>query len=179
LDGQTILEPGQTRRIECSAFKLKGHLEQTHGDVAVIVKLAFEDNDEFEGVGFLEAKRRARPGNGFPALDAGQLKRLYKGTDYAKVLLYDWSPVIPGAAVATHYDAQEKFVYLQGLDLSLQPKALKAARDFAGKELVSTHVLLVGISVGAGNLPPPRVEPPNQEQFMPLGERRRPNGNTW
>jgi hypothetical protein len=207
LDGQTVLEPGQTRRIACSAFKLKGKLEQEHGDVAVIVNLAFEDGDELEGVGFLEAKRRDRYGTGFPALDVKQLKRLYKGTDYAKVLLYDWAPVIPGAVVDSPYDSpyethaivipmdsmldgkranrnayrlgvslshQLVYRYLQGLDLSLQTKALAAARGFATKELISTSVLSIGVGVGAGNLPPPHVKPPDLEQYALLTEQRRP-----
>lgn len=101
LDGMEVQSASERRQIACEAFKLRGKIETHHGDVAVLVRIAFDDDDELKGVGFLEAKRRDWSKDNFPALKIQQLRRLYGKTRYAKVLLYDHEPIISGAPGST------------------------------------------------------------------------------
>lgn len=74
----------------CDAFKLKGKLEQTRGDIAVLVVNQSLQGKSFEGVGFLEAKKKYKDSGKYEGIKIDQLDRIKSNTPLAYVLLYDW-----------------------------------------------------------------------------------------
>jgi hypothetical protein len=74
------------------AFKADGTLEESHGDVAFLVKQTFPNDRELVGVAFLEAKRIYDSGR-FDKLDWNQLKKHAANSSSNRLLLYDNSDV--------------------------------------------------------------------------------------
>jgi hypothetical protein len=75
------------------AFKLRGPLEQAHGDIAVLVQFRSWEGETLEGVGFLEAKRRDVGAETYPAIDFSQLQRIRAKSPHTQVLLYDYNQI--------------------------------------------------------------------------------------
>ena len=94
----------EKRSIDCSLFKLRGRVEQHHGDVAVLVTQYFHDGLSVTGVGLLEAKACDRDTDGFSSLNSAQLERLYKKAHYPKFLLYDRERIVSDCVELTHPD---------------------------------------------------------------------------
>lgn len=93
LNGATVNER-EERQLTCRAFKAKGRVEQEHGDIAVLVRILYPDGDLVDGVGYLEAKRRDWSLDRFSAMKVDQLRREYRQTGHAQVLLYDREPIL-------------------------------------------------------------------------------------
>jgi hypothetical protein len=75
-------------QIARDAFKADGPLEESNGDVAVLVKQTFPNRKELIGVAFLEAKRIYDSGR-FDKLDWKQLNRQAANSASHRLLLYD------------------------------------------------------------------------------------------
>ncbi len=76
-------------KILCEAYKYSGAAETAYGDIAVLVKIHYPDKTLFEGIGFLEAKKRDISGNGFGAFKLDQIQRIYQNAPHSFVLMYD------------------------------------------------------------------------------------------
>lgn len=74
--------------VNWDAYKASGTLERDHGDIAILVRLAFTQSNSVSGVGFLEAKR-IYPSGEYTALDWPQLKYQSPLTTNHRLLLYD------------------------------------------------------------------------------------------
>ena len=74
--------------IAWDAFKAEGSLEESNGDVAMLVKQTFPNRSELVGVAFLEAKRVYDSGR-YEKLDWKQLNRQNANSSAHKLLLYD------------------------------------------------------------------------------------------
>lgn len=92
----------EERDIACSLFKVRGRVEQDHGDVAVLVTQTFHDGLSVTGAGFLEAKACDRDTDGFSSLKSVQLERLYRYARYPKFLLYDRERINSDSIELTH-----------------------------------------------------------------------------
>lgn len=78
--------------IAWDAYKADGKLEESNGDIAILVKQTFPNQSELSGVAFLEAKRTYEPTGGYDKLDWAQLSRQNSNSSYHKLLLYDHEP---------------------------------------------------------------------------------------
>jgi len=81
-------------KILWTAYKQKGTSERTFGDIALYIKIAYQDGDKLEGVAFLEAKKRYENKITFDAIKPNQLKRIYKHAPHSMILLYDYEEII-------------------------------------------------------------------------------------
>lgn len=73
------------------AYKADGALEQDHGDIAIIVRIAFPKQKTLDGVAFLEAKRNYES-SGYKKLNWEQLEYQSSKISNHQVLLYDDQP---------------------------------------------------------------------------------------
>ena len=80
--------------IAWDGYKADGALEESHGDIAILVKQTFPNKSELLGVGFLEAKRSYKTSGRYAKIDWAQLNRQNGNTAHHKLLLYDHDPVI-------------------------------------------------------------------------------------
>ena len=92
LDGSIISELGN-KVIFLTPFKLKKTLENKYGDIAIIVKINYDDGDSLNGVAFLEAKRKYKESGHYDAIHWGQLKRIYGYAPHSQLLLYDYRDI--------------------------------------------------------------------------------------
>ena len=74
-------------------LKLKGKLEKSFGDIAILVKVWLTSEISVEGVAFYEAKKqyfnsKGEP-EGFKAIDQKQLSTICSQTSSSQILLYD------------------------------------------------------------------------------------------
>lgn len=76
-----------------SAYKLPRPPETKFGDVAILINIRYQDGDDIEGVGFLEAKKRDKDKITFSALKIPQLKRINKNAPHSMLLLYDYEDI--------------------------------------------------------------------------------------
>lgn len=82
-------------KVSMNAFKQAGTLTETKfGDIAIIVKITYPDGKEIEGVGYLEAKKRSFGTMRFGAINVSQLKKINKNAPRARLLLYDYTPIV-------------------------------------------------------------------------------------
>jgi hypothetical protein len=75
--------------LNAEAYKITGAIEQTHGDIAIVVHHMFDDRRELRGIGFYEAKASSVGINRYPAFDYRQLRRLVTSTPKLALLLYE------------------------------------------------------------------------------------------
>src|SRR6202049_2764963 len=94
LGSASVIASDRPFTIEVDAFKAHGKLEQTRGDIAVIVRRTSWEDEELTGIGFLEAKRRYPNTGEYTALDFTQLDRIHDGTDNLQILLYDFELIV-------------------------------------------------------------------------------------
>jgi hypothetical protein len=73
--------------------------ERDYGDIALIVKLLYQDKDELEGVAFLEAKRKFENTLAFDSAKTDQLKRIDNHSTTAMMLLYDFNDITKFASI--------------------------------------------------------------------------------
>ncbi|MBO9999976.1 MAG: hypothetical protein J7641_13440 [Cyanobacteria bacterium SID2] len=73
------------------AYKADGDLEEEHGDIAILVRLAFSKQKTLIGVAFLEAKRNYGS-SGYKKLNWKQLEYQSSQVSNHQVLLYDDRP---------------------------------------------------------------------------------------
>ena len=83
----------KAQKVKWEGFKLKGTLETSFGDIAVIVKVWVTSDRFVEGVAFYEAKRQFfdekwKP-KGFSSIKQEQLANIISKTHASNVLLYD------------------------------------------------------------------------------------------
>jgi len=71
------------------AYKMDGRLEENNGDVAVLVKITFENKNSLTGVAFLEAKRVYNSGR-YESLKWAQLRHMSSHSSQHHLLLYDF-----------------------------------------------------------------------------------------
>ncbi len=93
LNGAWIDGMDRPFRVECDVFKVTGKVETQHGDLAVLVEFNTWAGEKLVGVGFLEAKKRARKSGEYDGVDVAQLKRISKNTPYAQLLLYSFEDI--------------------------------------------------------------------------------------
>lgn len=74
--------------LHAEAYKVTGTVEQTHGDIAVVVRHIFANGPELRGIGFYEAKASDSCGR-YPAFKRRQLQRLLTSTPKLTLLLYE------------------------------------------------------------------------------------------
>ncbi len=80
--------------IKMNLFKQRGKNSETkYGDVAVISNILYPDGTRVEGIGYLEAKKRAVGQISFEAVKESQLKTISSNAPRAKLLLYDYEPI--------------------------------------------------------------------------------------
>lgn len=104
----TIDDNRKKYNLSLNPFKLRGkNTETKYGDIAILVKIVYPDNDFLEGVGFLEAKKRYRNTNRFDALKTSQLKKIYRNSPHTRLLLYDYSPITEFPSV--FYDFEYRY----------------------------------------------------------------------
>lgn len=81
------------QKVKWECHKLKSHLENQYGDIAVIVKVWLTPECFVEGVAFYEAKRQylndTHQPQGFNAIKLEQLLRISELTHASHILLYD------------------------------------------------------------------------------------------
>jgi len=77
--------------IAWDGFKADGALEESNGDVAILVKQTFPNHAELLGVAFLEAKR-SYPSGRYDKIDWSQLNRQNANSSSHRLLLYDHKP---------------------------------------------------------------------------------------
>ncbi len=81
------------QKVKWEGFKLKGKLETSFGDIAVIAKVWITSDRFIEGVAFYEAKRQFFDdewnAKGFASIKQDQLSRISLKTHASNVLLYD------------------------------------------------------------------------------------------
>jgi len=87
-------------RIFVNTFKQKGKVETKYGDIAVLVKITYEDHSVLEGVGYMEAKTRHIKQGDFRATKVVQLKTINSNAPRARLLLYDYEPIV--GFIGTH-----------------------------------------------------------------------------
>jgi hypothetical protein len=93
LNGSQI-EDLELRNIFINPFKLKSKkLENSYGDIAIVVKIEYKDGDTIEGVAFLEAKRKYKESGNFDALKWDQLERILSNASHSQLLMYDFKPI--------------------------------------------------------------------------------------
>lgn len=68
-------------------FNRKLNAEEKYGDIAIIVKLDYDDGESIEGVALIEAKRINN--NSFSAIKPKQLDTIYNNAPHAYLMLYD------------------------------------------------------------------------------------------
>lgn len=88
-----ILAPDRPFKVIWGVHKLRGQIEQAFGDLAILVSLKFWDGDRIEGVGVLEAKKRAVGNSSFDAYRIKQLQKIRRRAPHSRVLLYDYSQI--------------------------------------------------------------------------------------
>jgi len=82
-------------KVSLNAFKQRGSLTETRfGDIAIIVNIKYPDGEVIEGVGYLEAKKRAIGKLTFDAAGVRQLRRINANAPHARLLLYDYAPAV-------------------------------------------------------------------------------------
>lgn len=97
-----MLSSGSCPSMKWDVFKLRGKLENQHGDVAFVVRLTFKNGSVKTGVGLLEAKRLYSTER-YDAIDDEQLRREVKNSAAHQVLLYnDKAPNLESALVWWH-----------------------------------------------------------------------------
>jgi hypothetical protein len=79
--------------IAWDAFKADGTLEESNGDVAILVKQTFPNHAELLGVAFLEAKRSYVSSGKYEQIKWPQLNRQNENSSNHRLLLYDHKPV--------------------------------------------------------------------------------------
>ncbi len=80
-------------RIFINSFKQKGKVETKYGDIAVLIKITYEDSSVIEGIGYMEAKTRHIRSGDFKATKTDQLQRINSNAPRARLLLYDYEPI--------------------------------------------------------------------------------------
>lgn len=84
------------QKVKWECHKLKSHLENQYGDIAVIVKIWLTQEYFVEGVAFYEAKRQyfndTHQPQGFNAIKLEQLLKISELTHASHILLYDVDP---------------------------------------------------------------------------------------
>ncbi|MDP3209368.1 MAG: hypothetical protein Q8M65_09495 [Rhodoglobus sp.] len=58
LNEARVDEADRPASIQARMFKADGKVEETFGDLAILIRIHFHDNQQLDGVGFYEAKRR-------------------------------------------------------------------------------------------------------------------------
>lgn len=88
------------RSISWNAYKLKGSLEQTHGDIALIVKIHLEPGKSAAGVAFLEAKKithgRSLSSGSFSSIKWDRLREYAESSPAHYTIFYDYLPINNG-----------------------------------------------------------------------------------
>jgi hypothetical protein len=79
--------------ITCEAYKYRGPLENSYGDIGIILNIYYADNNSLSGVGFLEAKKRDKQKGDYTAFNIAQADRIYTNAPNSYLLLYDYNPV--------------------------------------------------------------------------------------
>lgn len=95
--------PDTVLTIRWIPYKLSGKPEIQYGDVAIIVKIKYQDGDILEGVSFLEAKKRYINKTKFDAIDFRQLKKVRRVAPHSMVLLYDYQDITQFASPQLYY----------------------------------------------------------------------------
>lgn len=91
LQGLRYSSASGSSQIELQAYKARGaKVEHIHGDIAVLVSLAWADGSKLEGAGFYEAKKRDAEKDTYSALDYKQLATYLSKTPHLSTLLYDY-----------------------------------------------------------------------------------------
>jgi len=80
-------------KLKWDARKLRRPTEETLGDLAILVHLETWEGESIEGVGALEAKRRAPNKASYDSVRQSQLKRICKKSPHSHLLLYDYAQV--------------------------------------------------------------------------------------
>lgn len=95
LSNTQIVDLRGVSKVFINAFKQSGTLtESKYGDIAVIMNITYPDGEKIEGVGYLEAKKRKEDATTFDAIKKRQLKTIESNVPRAKLLLYDYEPII-------------------------------------------------------------------------------------
>jgi len=95
------------RSTSWDAYKLKGTSEQTHGDIALIVKIHLETDKTIEGIAFLEAKRithgSTTSSGSFSSIKWDRLKIYSDSSPAHYTILYDYLPINEKQAFVQKY----------------------------------------------------------------------------
>lgn len=79
--------------VRWGAHKLRRPVEETLGDLAILVHIDTWEGESIEGVGILEAKLRASRNSSFKAVKKRQLQRILSRSSHSRLLLYDYSQI--------------------------------------------------------------------------------------
>ncbi|HEY4786806.1 MAG TPA: hypothetical protein VIH57_12195 [Bacteroidales bacterium] len=94
LSNKIIVDLRGVSKVYINAFKQSGTLTETkYGDIAIILNITFPDGEKLEGVGYLEAKKRAEGAVTFDAVRKVQLETINANAPRARLLLYDYEPI--------------------------------------------------------------------------------------
>lgn len=162
------------RSTSWNAYKLKGDSEQTHGDIALIVKIHLEAEKNVEGVAFLEAKRITHgstvSSGSFSSIKWDRLKEYSESSPAHYTILYDYLRVkennIPScrSMVTTHllalnkkdrsiYKHSEKFStllgcrLLMGHGLDYREPVVASAAGFTESDIEYRYVITADVVV--------------------------------
>lgn len=74
-------------------FNKKLNSEEKYGDIAILIKLSYDDGIVVEGVGLIEAKKLHLYDNIFSAIKIKQLETIYNNAPHAYLMLYDYKRI--------------------------------------------------------------------------------------
>lgn len=89
ISGQSIEEPAGKVRIESRIFKADGKLEETYGDIALLVRIRYHDGYVLNGVAYYEAKRRDWDTHAIPAAKQPQLEKMHNNLWNGQLVVFD------------------------------------------------------------------------------------------
>lgn len=129
----------QAYNLECEAYKLSGHPEHHHGDIAFIIRRGDGSRQLPEGVGYMEAKLRNRQSGKFEAFDPVQIDRIQESSPHALILPYDYECPLsdfPDTVLPYESDCEERRVWPTGEPVTaVIPIGLIAKQKYLDRDL--------------------------------------------
>ena len=95
INDKTIDDSYQIYNLRFNVFQTDktNNTEEKFGDIAIIMSIEFNDSDIIEGVGFIEAKIRAKKSNRYASIRKKQLSRINKNAPHSLLMLIDYDPI--------------------------------------------------------------------------------------
>jgi hypothetical protein len=92
-NGKTIHTPGDAFKTQWTLMKQKDESDEIFGDFAIVVQVAYHDNQTVTGVVFYDVAEKDGGKNSFSNLHKNNYRRLLSVSPHSQLLLYDYDTI--------------------------------------------------------------------------------------